>query len=85
MNILHFYKTSIYESFGGVENFINELTLGTKNYGVNNTIIVLTKKIRIIIKNIKVLKYIFVKLISNMLPHQYHYQRLKYLKKFQKI
>jgi len=44
MNILHFYKTSIYESFGGVEKFIDELTLNTKNYGVNNTIIALTPK-----------------------------------------
>ena len=43
MNILHFYKSSILRSRGGVEVFIDFLSRGTAKYGVDNVVFSLAK------------------------------------------
>ena len=44
IKVLHFYKKSIIESFGGVEKFIDILCNGTNKLGVENVLFSLSKK-----------------------------------------
>jgi len=42
MNVLHFYKTSMPDSTGGVEQVIDQLARGTSALGVRNTVLALS-------------------------------------------
>jgi rhamnosyl/mannosyltransferase len=42
LNVLHFYKTYFPDTFGGIEQVINQLTVSTENLGVKNTVLSLT-------------------------------------------
>lgn len=42
MRILHFYKTSIHDSKGGIEQFIHQLARGSKDHGVECDVLSLT-------------------------------------------
>ena len=44
MKILHFYKTSMPDSCGGVEKFIDTLCKVDSSLGVKNTILALSKE-----------------------------------------
>jgi len=44
LSILHFYKTSLPETMGGVETFIDSLCKSTAAMGINNTVLSLAKK-----------------------------------------
>ena len=44
LKVLHFYKTSLLDSHGGVEKFIDTLCKGTYDLGVENTFLTLSKK-----------------------------------------
>lgn len=44
IRVLHFYKTSILESHGGVEKFIDSLCDGTSKLNIKNTVFALSKK-----------------------------------------
>jgi len=45
MKVLHFYKTYYPDSFGGVEQFINQLINGVKTYGIESKILSLSPNI----------------------------------------
>jgi glycosyltransferase involved in cell wall biosynthesis len=42
MRVLHFYKNSIHETLGGVEQFIDQTARGTKLLGIENTVLTLS-------------------------------------------
>ena len=46
MRVLHFYKTSILDSTGGVETFIDNLCNATADLGVENTVLALAAKVK---------------------------------------
>ena len=46
MRVLHFYKTSILDSTGGVETFIDNLCNATDDLGIENTVLALTAKVK---------------------------------------
>ena len=58
IKILHFYKTSLLDSHGGVEKFIDTLCKDTYDLGVENIFFTLRKKY--INKEIKLKKYTIV-------------------------
>ena len=58
LKVLHFYKTSLLDSHGGVEKFIDTLCKGTYDLGVENIFFTLRKKY--INKEIKLKKYTIV-------------------------
>ena len=58
LKVLHFYKTSLLESHGGVEKFIDTLCKGTYDLGVENIFFTLRKKY--VNKEIKLKKYTIV-------------------------
>ena len=43
MRILHFYKTSVLDTVGGVEKVIHQIATGSEKYGVNTDVLSLTK------------------------------------------
>ena len=57
IKILHFYKSSTYDSFGGVENFIEQVSYGTSKHQIHNEFIAISKspiEKEIYIKDLKV-------------------------------
>lgn len=43
MKVLHFYKTAFPDSMGGVEQVINQIARGAKNFGVESEVLSLTR------------------------------------------
>ncbi|MFV9876048.1 MAG: glycosyltransferase [Rickettsiales endosymbiont of Dermacentor nuttalli] len=82
MHILHFYKTSVPDTIGGVQKFIDELATNTATVGLQNTVLALTTKSEVTHYTINGYQVCLIPQLFEFASTPFSWKILKYFKKF---